>query len=93
MTFLEMTWAAFVRASSCADGKILLLRENMCSDTCDETIYVLKDNQCGLCKQIYPDTPYKLINTSQCLSENDFPDGAEIYNSKLYLLKLAKAVL
>ena len=50
-------------------------------------IYVLKDNQCGLCKQIYPDTPYKLINTPKCLSQTDIPEGAEIYNSKLYLLK------
>ena len=50
-------------ANSCDEGKILLLKENMCNDTCDETIYILNNNQCGLCKQIYPDSPYKLINT------------------------------
>ena len=48
---------------------------------------MLVNNQCGLCKYFYSDTPYKLINTSQFLSENDIPVGAEIYNSKLYLLK------
>ena len=74
-------------ANSCDSGKIYLLRENMCSDSCDESIYVLNNNQCGLCKQIYPDTPYKLINTSSCIAANDIPEGAEIYNSKLYLLK------
>ena len=65
-------------ATSCEDGKILLLRENMCSDTCDESIYVLHNSQCGLCKQIYPDKPYKLINASGCLATNDIPEGAEL---------------
>ena len=40
-------------SSSCSDGKILLIRENFCSDTCDESIYILKDNQCGLCYNFY----------------------------------------
>ena len=75
-------------ASSCADGKVLLIRENMCNDTCDGSIYVLYNNtQCGLCKQFYTDTPYKIINASTCLAESDIPEGAEVYNSKLYLLK------
>ena len=72
---------------SCENGKILLIRENFCGDSCDESIYMLVNNQCGLCKYFHSVTPYKLINTSQCLSENDIPVGAEIYNSKLYLLK------
>ena len=70
---------------SCENGKILLVRENFCNDTCDESIYVLNNNKCDLCKNFYPERPYKLINTSQCLS--DIPDGAEIYNNKLNLLK------
>ncbi len=72
-------------AISWDDGKVLLIRENMCNDTCDESIYVLKDFQFGLCKQLFPDTPYKLINTPNCLSS--IPEGADIYDSKLYLLK------
>ena len=48
----------------------------------------MKNNaQWGLCKQIYPDTPYKLINSSRCFTANSIPVGAEVYNSKLYLLK------
>ena len=74
-------------ANSCEDGKIFLIRENMCSNTCDESIYVLNGNQCGLCKQLFPSTPYKLINAANCLSEANIPVGAEVYNVKLYLLK------
>ena len=74
-------------ASSCADGKVLLIRENMCNTTCDNSYYVLYNSQCGLCKQLYPDTPYKIIGASNCLAETDIPEGAEVYNSKLYLLK------
>ena len=77
-------------ANSCENNKILLLRENMCNDTCDESIYVLLNNQCGLCKQLFPNTPYKLINTANCYSEDNFPEGVEIYNPFLYLLKCKK---
>ena len=76
-------------STSCGEGKIYLLREEMCSDSCDTSIYVLNENnnQCGLCSQIYPEKPYKLINTTQCLSNEEFPEGAEIYNTNLNLLK------
>ena len=74
-------------ADACESGKILLVRENMCSDTCDQSIYVLYNNKCGLCKQLFPSTPYKLINTTNCLAANNFPEGSEIYNPYLYLLK------
>ena len=74
-------------ATSCDSGKILYVKENLCSDSCDESFYILLNNQCGLCKYFYPDKPYKLINTSQCLSEDDIPEGVEIYNNNLYLLK------
>ena len=74
-------------ANSCEEEKIFLFKENICNDTCDESIYVLKDSQCGLCKDIYPDTPYKLINAPICLPSIDIPEGAEVYNSRLDLLK------
>ena len=77
-------------ANSRENNKIHLLRENMCNDTCDESIYVLLNNQCGLCKQLFPNTPYKLINTANCYSEDNFPEGVEIYNPFLYLLKCKK---
>ena len=37
--------------------------------------------------KFYSGTPYKLIYTSKCLSADDIPKCAEIYNSNLYLLK------
>ena len=72
--------------NSCNEGNYLILNENFCSDTCDESIYILKDGQCGLCKNIKPTKPYKLINTTKCLSSDEIPVGAEVYNSLLYLL-------
>ena len=41
--------------------------------------------QCGLCKDIDNSKPYKIINSTECLSS--IPDEAEEYNSKLKLLK------
>ena len=40
-----------------------------------------------LCKDYYPDKPYKLINGSYCISKKDIPEGSEIYNSSLFLLR------
>ena len=68
--------------NSCEEGKIFLFKENICNDTCDESIYVLKDSQCGLCKDMYPDKPYKLINSPICLSSENIPEEAEIYFQK-----------
>ena len=33
----------------CEDGKFLLIRENICNDTCDNSIYISKGYKCGLC--------------------------------------------
>ena len=73
--------------NSCDNGKILLVKEKICIDSCDEEYYILVNNQCGLCKDFYPDKPYKLINTSQCFSESEIPIGTVIYNYNLNLLK------
>lgn len=72
---------------SCYSGKILLVKENICSDSCDISTYILVDNEYGLCKYFYSDKPYKIMDTSVCLSESEIPEGAEVYNSQLYLLK------
>ena len=73
--------------NSCDDGKILLVKEKICIDSCNEEYYIIVNNQCGLCKDFYPDKPYKLINTSQCFSESEIPIGTVIYNYNLNLLK------
>ena len=72
-------------ANSCDGGKIFLIRENICNNTCDEFIYVRDNDKCGLCKDFNSSNPYKLINTPGCL--NSTPYGAEVYNNKLNLLE------
>ena len=73
--------------TSCNSDKILLVKENICSDSCDTSTYILLNSECGLCKYFYSDKPYKIIDAVECLSESEIPEGAEVYNSQLYLLK------
>ena len=73
-------------SNNCA-SKIYLIREGMCSESCDESIYVLNGNRCGLCSDFDENKPYKLINTSKCFSSEEIPPEAEIYNTNLNLLK------
>ena len=80
-------------SDECDDGKFFLFKENFCSNSCDESVYIIKDNRCGFCKDYYPDRPYKLINAPNCFSCADIPEGSEIYNSKFYLLKCKSGYL
>ena len=50
---------------------------------CDLNIYDKNNTHCGLCKELYPNTPYKLLNTSGCL--NFIPNNSIQYNSNSYL--------
>ena len=71
----------------CDDGKFLLIKQNFCIDSCDESIYIINGTRCGLCRDYYPDRPYRLIDVSNCFSESEIPENTEIYDSKFYLLK------
>ena len=56
-----------------------------CIDECDEDIYSIKDkNKCGLCKDLYEDKKFKMVNYSECL-ENQ-PINSHFINKDLYLL-------
>ena len=69
----------------CDGGKIKLMMNEICIDEslCDLNIYVKNNTHCGLCKELYPNTPYKLLNTLGCL---DFiPNNSIQYNSNSYL--------
>ena len=72
-------------ANLCDNEKIIFVIENICINSCDKSVYTQNTNLCGLCYQINPQIPYKLIKTQDCLS--DIPIGAEFYNEKLKLLK------
>ena len=66
--------------------KYILIPDQICLDSCNENIYTINGNQCGLCRDIGLDNKiYKLINTSGCLEQ--IPEAAEYYNEKLKLLK------
>ena len=69
---------------TCESDKILLMPAGFCNDTCDENYYILNENQCNFCKSFSSTNKYKLINSPGCLDE--IPDGAEVYNSNLFLL-------
>ena len=73
-------------AFNCDEKEIYLIREKMCSDSCDRLLYSLNSfNECNFCKNFHEDKPYKIIYGNTCFS--DIPEGAEIHDSKLYLLK------
>ena len=72
--------------TSCPSGTIKLMPSEVCIESCDLSIYILNNNQCGLCKYFNPNgNKYKLINGTYCLGS--IPDGAEYFNENLYLLK------
>ena len=79
-------------SSSCSSEQYLLIPELVCSSTCDSSVFVslTQDSikKCGLCKDLYTDTPYKLINSTECL--NTPPDNSEVVNSEFYLLQCKK---
>ena len=71
--------------TSCDNGKYLLTPESICLTNCDTSIYISdNDNKCGLCKDIDTYKPYKLIGSTECLSE--IPNNAEEYNTNSHLL-------
>ena len=65
-----------------------LMPNEVCIETCDENIFtVIEDNnnkQCGLCRDLNKNNPYKLINTKKCLSTP--PEGTKIIDEKLKLI-------
>ena len=69
--------------------KFRFLSNNVCSDYCNNTFYDYipgSDNikMCGLCKDLNPSKPYKIINKEGCLEKK--PNNTYIYNEKYYLL-------
>jgi len=66
----------------------ILMPNEVCIETCDENIFtVIDDNnnkQCGLCRDINKNNPYKLINTKKCFSTP--PEGTKIIDEKLKLI-------
>ena len=51
-------------------SEITLYPENICVNSCDTTLFELNEStkKCGLCKYIYEDKIYKVINETGCIS-------------------------
>ena len=72
-------------ASSCNNGKLLLIPEEICISECNTSIYIKNSSHCGLCRDMQSTRKYKVLNGEECIEI--IPEGAEIYNSDLFLLK------
>ena len=71
---------------TCDDNKITLFPSGICIDSCDESYYVKKGEQCGLCKDFNPSqNSYKLVNGTECREYDT--KTMEYFNGELYLLK------
>ena len=54
----------------CKCDGYMQIPDNICIKSCDVSIYGLTDNkECGFCKDLYTDKPYKIINEEGCLKE------------------------
>ena len=76
---------------NCDEGKYLIVPEGICSSECNSLIYITRGTYCGLCRDLESDNKYKILNGTECLS--DIPEGAEIYNSNLFLLSCKKGYI
>ena len=73
--------------TNCPNGKLTFKPTGVCinKNECDSTYYIQSGTNCGLCRDIDEQNPYKLIGGTECL--NYVPENAEIYISNLRLLK------
>ena len=57
----------------------------ICVDECDLNIFYLADSyKCGFCKDVNPNYPYKLLNSSECLKEK--PEGTYLFKPEFKIL-------
>ena len=73
------------------EGGFLLIPEQICISTCNTSIYdILNENEnslkkCGLCKDLYENQQFKLLDTDGCLK--DKPNGTFYFSEELKILK------
>ena len=65
--------------------KYILKPNNICSDTCDKSIFIIKNNnECGLCRDLGDGNEYKFYNQSGCLKEK--PENSIYVNENLKII-------
>ena len=78
--------------NKCGESQIctnyVFMPSELCINDCDKIFYINYKEQdskiCGLCKNLKPDTPYKIINETSC--RNDKPENTYYYNEQYLLL-------
>lgn len=67
----------------------ILKPNNICINSCNESIYIIKDKECSLCKDIdNGNKKFKLINWNDCLQ--NMPENSFYVNKELYLIECNK---
>ena len=61
-----------------------LLLDNICVYDCDLNYFEKKDLKCGLCRDLTPSTPYKIVNQTGCLASK--PNNSIEINEDLKLI-------
>ena len=65
--------------------KYTFIPNEYCINECDENIYSINEkNECGLCKDLYNNRKFKMINYTGCLEKQ--PENSHFINEKLYLI-------
>jgi hypothetical protein len=66
-------------------GQFVFLPKDICVDQCNKTTYVIQNgNECGTCKEMNVDSPYKLISETICRKTK--PTNTYYYDESNYLL-------
>ena len=69
--------------------KYIFIPNNICTDICNQTIFSIKNNkECGLCKDLYYENPFKFYNQSGCIK--DKPDNSFYVNEELKIIDCDK---
>lgn len=66
------------------NSKYILIPHNICTDICDESIFSINDNKCGLCKDFGDGNEYKFYNQSGCVKEK--PENSIYVNEDLKII-------
>ena len=75
-------------SDNCSNNKIMFMPNQICieRDKCDTNIYIIQNEQCGLCRDLSSDGKlYKLVNGTECLDYDN--NTMDFFSEKLKLLK------
>ena len=74
------------RSNTCIDHGYLLLPKDICISECRKDYYYIntKKKECGLCMDIDPNKPFKIINKNECIEEK--PNNTYYISEKYKIL-------